>query len=143
MSNVVGFVLNQDDIKLVNDLKEEDITTADILRNSLEFYHKSIFNENSILLKKQINIKKESENDRYVKHLEKELKFWKKKHEVIERKFQNFVNDTLEKMDDTFKMMLANKYELQNLKKSKKDVSPKEKEWISTSKKLDHLFKNE
>ena len=142
MSNVVGFVLNKDDIKLINDLTEEDITTADILRNSLQFYHKSMFNENRILSKNQINIKRESKDDRYIKHLENELKFWKKRHEVIEKKFQNFVNDTLEKMDDTFKIMLANKYELKNLKESIKDISPKEKEWLSTSKKLDYLFKS-
>jgi hypothetical protein len=140
MSNVVGFVLNKDDIKLIDDLKEDNITTADILRNSLQFYHKSIFNDNKNFLTQNSNKKNEYQSDKYVSHLEKELDFWKKKHEILEKKFQSFVNDTLEKMDDTFKMMLANKYELQNIKGLIKEISPKEKEWLSTSKKLDDLL---
>jgi hypothetical protein len=142
MSNVIGFVLNKDDNRLINDLKEEGITSSDILRNSLQFYHKSIFNDANTSNKKQLKkVKKESDN-RYIIHLEKELNFWKNKYEILEKKFQNFVNDTIEKMDDTFKLMLANKYELQNIKGLKKDISPEEKEWLSTSKKLDELFKN-
>ena len=142
MSNVVGFVLNKKDIKLIDDLKEENITTADILRNSLQFYHKSIFNEDSQSINKELKIHRDNQNDRYVKHLEKELEFWKNKHEILEKKFENFVNDTMEKMDDTFKLMLTNKYELQNIKGLIKDISPKDKEWLSTSKKLDELLKN-
>ena len=139
MSNIIGFVLNKKDNILIDDLKEEGITAADILRNSLQFYHKSIFDDSNI--KGQVKyIKKEYQSDRYIKHLEKELKFWKKKYESLEKKFQNFVNDTLEKLDDTFKMMIANKYELQNIGVVKA-IPPKEKEWLSTSKKLDDLFK--
>ena len=142
MSNVIGFVLNKRDIKLIDDLREDNITTADILRNSLQYYHKSIFNDNDQLSNKDIKSNRENQNDRYVKHLEKELEFWKNKHELLEKKFQNFVNDTLEKMDDTFKLMLTNKYELNNVKESIKDLSPKEREWLSTSKKLDDLLKD-
>ena len=140
MSNIIGFVLNKEDNILIDDLKEEGITAADILRNSLQFYHKSIFDDSNI--KGQVKyIKKEYNSDRYIKHLEKELKFWKNKYGSLELKFQNFVNDTLEKLDDTFKMMIASKYELKNIKGLIKDVPPEEKEWLSTSKKLDELFK--
>ena len=142
MSNIIGFVLNKEDNILIDDLKEEGITAADILRNSLQFYHKSIFIDSNNNIEGQTkNKKKENHNDRYIKHLEKELKFWKNKYGSLELKFQNFVNDTLEKLDDTFKMMIANKYELQNIKGVVKAIPPKEKEWISTSKKLDDLFK--
>ena len=100
MSNIIGFVLNKDDSRLIDDLKEEGITSADILRNSLQFYHKSIFNDKNIDIKSiEKNKKMEKQNDKYVRHLEKELKFWKNKHENLEKKFQNFVNDTLEKLD--------------------------------------------
>ena len=142
MSNIIGFVLNKEDNILIDDLKEEGITAADILRNGLQFYHKSIFNDSNINIEGQVkNKKKENHNDRYIKHLEKELKFWKNKYGSLELKFQNFVNDTLEKLDDTFKMMIASKYELKNIKGLIKDVPPEEKEWLSTSKKLDELFK--
>ena len=77
MSNIIGFVLNKEDNILIDDLKEEGITAADILRNSLQFYHKSIFNDSNINIEGQVkNKKKENHNDRYIKHLEKELKFW-------------------------------------------------------------------
>ena len=142
MSNIIGFVLNKDDNRLIDDLKEEGITSADILRNSLHFYHKSIFNDSSIDVKRRIKNKnyKDQKNDKYIKYLEKELKFWKNKYETLEKKFQNFVFDTLEKLDDTFKMIIANKYELKNVKGSINDISSKEREWLSTSKKLDELF---
>jgi len=142
MSNIIGFVLNKEDNRLIDDLKEEGITSADILRNSLQFYHQSLFNDNNIKIKKQIKNKKlENRDIRYIKHLEKEIKFWKNKYNFQEKKFQNFMNDTLEKLDDRFKMMIANKYELHNVKGLIKDTSPKEKEWLSTSKKLDTLLK--
>ena len=38
-------------------------------------------------------------------------------------------------------MMIANKYDLKYLKDTIIDISPKEREWLSTSKKLDELFK--
>jgi hypothetical protein len=37
--------------------------------------------------------------------------------------------------------MIANKYELKNINGLIEDISQKDKEWISTSKKLDKLFK--
>jgi hypothetical protein len=142
MSNIIGFVLNKDDNRLIDDLKEEGITSADIIRNSLHFYHKSIFNDPTIDVKRRIKNKnfEDQNNDKYIKYLEKELKFWKNKYDTLEKKFQNFVYDTLEKLDDTFKMMIANKYELKNVKGSINDISPKERKWLSTSKKLDELF---
>jgi hypothetical protein len=144
MSNVIGFVLNKEDNKLINDLKEEGITSADVLRNSLKYYHQSIFNENKInLLKIKKEEKKEEINDlRYIRHLEKEIKFWKNKYNSLEKKFQNFMNDTLEKLDDRFKLIITNKYHLQNVKGFKKETSNREDEWLLTSKKLDMLFKN-
>ena len=143
MSNIIGFVLNKEDSILINDLKEEGITSADILRNSLKFYHESLFKENSSEIKNQIKIKKKNDNKdhRYILHLEKEIKFWKNKYNSLEKKFQNFINDTIEKLDDSFKLMIANKYELKNINGLINDLSQKDKEWISTSKKLDKLFK--
>ena len=141
MSNIIGFVLNKEDSILINDLKEEGITSADILRNSLKFYHESLFKENSSEIKNQIKIKKNDNKDhRYISHLEKEIKFWKNKYNSLEKKFQNFINDTIEKLDDSFKLVIANKYELKNINGLMNDLSKKDKEWISTSKKLDKLF---
>ena len=142
MSNIIGFVLNKEDSILMNDLKEEGITSADILRNSLKFYHKSLFKENNNEIKNQIKTKKiDNKDHRYIIHLEKEIKFWKNKYNSLEKKFQNFINDTIEKLDDSFKLMIANKYELKNINGLINDLSQKDKEWISTSKKLDKLFK--
>jgi len=143
MSNIIGFVLNKEDNRLINDLKEEGITSADILRNSLKFYHKSIFNNNEFNQLKLKKIEKNEENNdlRYIKHLENEIEFWKNKYNSLEKKFQNFVNDTLEKLDDKFKMMIKNKYHLQNLNNTDKEISLDEREWLTTSKKLDNLFK--
>jgi hypothetical protein len=144
MSNVIGMVLNKEDNKLINDLKEEGITSADVLRNSLKYYHKSIFNDKPINQLKLKNIEKKEENNdlRYIKHLEKEIKFWKNKYNSLEKKFQNFINDTLEKLDDRFKMIITNKYHLHNVKGLKNEKTKKEDEWLLTSKKLDMLFKN-
>ena len=141
MSNIIGFVLNKEDNRLVDDLKEEGITSADILRNSLQFYHQSIFNDSNNLKKLKKNIKVENKDNRYIKYLEKEIKFWKNKYDSQEKKFQNFINDTIEKLDDRFKMIIANKYHLQDVKGVIKNISPEDKEWLSTSKKLDTLFK--
>ena len=141
MSNIIGFVLNKEDNRLVDDLKEEGITSADILRNSLQFYHQSIFNDSNNLKKLKKNIKVENKDNRYIKYLEKEIKFWKNKYDSQEKKFQNFINDTIEKLDDRFKMIIANKYHLHDMKGVIKNISSEDNEWISTSKKLDNLFK--
>ena len=141
MSNIIGFVLNKEDNRLVDDLKEEGITSADILRNSLQFYHQSIFNDSNNLKKLKKNIKVENKDNRYIKYLEKEIKFWKNKYDSQEKKFQNFINDTIEKLDDRFKMIIANKYHLHDMKGVIKNISPEDNEWLSTSKKLDNLFK--
>ena len=140
-SNIIGFVLNKEDNRLINDLKEEGITSADILRNSLKFYHNSLFKENISGTKNKIKKNKiENKDDRYIIYLEKEINFWKNKYNSLEKKFQNFINDTIEKLDDSFKLMIANKYDLKNLKGLIKELSPQDQEWISTSKKLDKLF---
>ena len=55
------------------------ITTADILRNSLQFYHESIFNEDSQSINKELKLHRFNQNDRYVKHLEKECEDYEKK----------------------------------------------------------------
>lgn len=141
MSNIIGFVLNKEDNRLIDDLKEEGITSADILRNSLQFYHQSIFNDSNNFKKLKKNINVENKDNRYIKYLEKEIKFWKNKYDSQEKKFQNFINDTIEKLDDRFKMIIANKYHLQDMTGVIKKISPEDKEWLSTSKKLDNLFK--
>jgi len=141
MSNIIGFVLNKGDNRLIDDLKEEGITSADILRNSLQFYHQSIFNDSNNFKKLKKNIKVENKDNRYIKYLENEIKFWKNKYDSQEKKFQNFINDTIEKLDDRFKMIIANKYHLQDVKGVIKNISPEDNEWLSTSKKLDNLFK--
>jgi len=142
MSNVIGFVLNKKDSELIKDLEEEGITSSDILRSSLHFYHNSIFNNDLTNLKKShqktiLNKKTSlSSNDiKYVQYIEDELKFWKKKYNDLEIKFQNFVDETMKKMDDTFKMMMFNKYNLN------RKQTPKEIEWKNASNKIDNLLK--
>ena len=54
MSNVIGFVLNKKDSELIKDLEEEGITSSDILRSSLHFYHNSIFNDDLNNVKKPV-----------------------------------------------------------------------------------------
>jgi len=142
MTNVIGFVLNKKDNELIKDLQEEGITSSDIIRSSLHFYHNSIFNNDLSQVKKPIkktttnkNISIDSSDIKYVQHIEDELKFWKKKYNELEIKFQNFVDDTMKKMDDTFKMMMFNKYNL------KKEQTPEEIEWKKASNKIDKLLK--
>ena len=142
MSNVIGFVLNKKDSELIKDLEEEGMTSSDILRSSLHSYHNSIFNNDIAHVKKPpqktiLNKKTSlSSNDiKYVQHIEDELKFWKNKYNDLEIKFQNFVDDTMKKMDDTFKMMMFNKYNL-----NKKQI-PEEIEWKNASNKIDNLLK--
>ena len=142
MSNVIGFVLNKKDSELIKDLEEEGITSSDILRSSLHFYHNSIFNDDLNNVKKpnkKSNLNKKTNlsniDIKYIQHIEDELKFWKKKYNHLEIKFQNFVDDTMKKMDDTFKMMMFNKYDLD------RKQTPEEIEWKDASKKIDTLLK--
>ncbi len=142
MSNIIGFVLNKEDNRLIDDLREEGITSADILRTSLHYYHHSVFNNKEFYNKNIINSKKiENGDNKYIDHLKRELEIYKNKYDSLEEKLKKFVNDIFDRLDDKSVNMLISKYDLKNMVDVIEYISPEEREWLSTTKKLDELFK--